>query len=47
MQYKLYIPGPDQILMTYFILGKSHPYKPQLPQLSIEKNHQTFFIDLF
>lgn len=44
---ELYIPSPALILMTCVILGKSDPFKPQLPQLSIEKNHQNFLIDLF
>lgn len=45
--HELHIPGPALRLGIHVILGKSHPSRPQLPQLSIEKDHKTFFIDLF
>lgn len=35
--HKLYIPGPALILTTCFTLDKARLFKPQLPQLSIEK----------
>ena len=44
--HELHIPGPALRLRTRGILGKSYPFKPQLPQLSIEKDPKTFFTDL-